>query len=573
MHALNICELQPHPASVAEAQIETQITKKILQTIKTHDIRKWNTKIESMVMKKMLPDLVEKFSSHNQAEGYIKKSFERAVKHIKVLCNDKQALNKNGQVNVLRIIQNCIQTKAINSTTQAYEHALNEAKSLAAFFVQEDQNEQVEHKVAKAIFSIEQHSCLQKGPKCLFEKTDLLDNLILQQQLELFCSYQSYTYAQVCDHVLQSLQHLETIANTPHLPFAIAALHAKELSRSIDLKKKIGKQNIETIQRIILDQIQTNSSLQPNDLFQRINFLVHISVNYDDLDLLIKASQDYIRSLSNNRYKPSFCYLGEQVYTFINEQIKKIKHHRPLVTLEEILQEITLMFSFVKKIKLAKTTPNGLIEILLFASFADHLPLIQNLSNKSIYAIRHQLSQVAISNKDSNFFDVVRLTYEKIARYKNIQLPQKADYSLFQQDSISDKITHFASQNELIIDTLKPANDNPLYKLVKKTLPQISPEPVEQKTQDKLLEKLFREFPLLSGYRAFYERQIIFYQKILWYQTNKKVQKTPFEKFYLWHYSSLKTEYPTLNGKDLIKKMEEFTMQSLPLMPSYKLYA
>jgi hypothetical protein len=50
----------------------------------------------------------------------------------------------------------------------------------------------------------------------------------------------------------------------------------------------------------------------------------------------------------------------------------------------------------------------------------------------------------------------------------------------------------------------------------------------------------------------------------------KRGHKTPLERFYQWHYQLIKQKNPGLKGRELIKKMEELTTKTLPLMPSYR---
>ncbi|MBM3195024.1 MAG: hypothetical protein FJZ60_04585, partial [Chlamydiae bacterium] len=269
MHALNLSDLPLHLEEKKQQGIDSLITKQLLEAVQKNEVKRWSHKIESMVIKKMLPDLIERFSCVQQTEEYIKKSIERAVKHVKLLYTQKGAVTQSGQINVPLMIQNCIKTKNLQSTEEAYKHALLEAKTLSAFFVPSHAEEPVEEKVAKAIFSLEQHACITKGAKTPFEKMDPIDYLILQQQLDAFCGYQVVSFDELKNHILDQLKKLEQVSHMEHLPVLIAAIHARHLSHAIDFEKRWGKKSVDALGQFILKQLKLHPNIHPIELVNR----------------------------------------------------------------------------------------------------------------------------------------------------------------------------------------------------------------------------------------------------------------------------------------------------------------
>lgn len=568
MHALNLSDLPIHLEEKKQQGIDLLITKQLLEAVQKNEVKRWNHKIESMVIKKMLPDLIERFSCVQQTEEYIKKSIERAVKHVKLLYTRKEAITQTGEINVPLMIQNCIETKNLQSTEEAYEHALLEAKTLSAFFIPSHDKEPVEEKVAKAIFSLEQHACVIKGAKTPFEKMDPIDYLILQQQLDALCVYQVVSFDALKDHILDQLKKLEQVSHMEHLPVLIAAIHAKHLSHAIDFEKRWGKKSVDALGQFILKQLKLYSNIHPIELVNRIVFLYQVSCQKEKKGEIVNAAKDYLTSLSKDLYSPSLRGLGHEVYTFINHEIRKIKSTRPLTTLKEILKEVQQMFSFVDEIVSIPAHEKDFLEVFIFDHFYSCHPLMQQLNESQKELIAQHLSRVALEVGEKDFRNSVHTTYDRLIRYKNLNVPLSKDASFFNEETLMDKIAHFSSQNELVLDQLKISVDHPLVKLVRKATLKEDALTLHPKEVEVISKKFLKEHPLLSAYEKFYEKEIIFYHKALWYNPAKKGQKPALERFYQWHYELLRKENPDLKGHDLIKKMEEVTTKTLPLLPA-----
>ncbi|MFZ4772838.1 MAG: hypothetical protein ACOYK9_02470 [Chlamydiia bacterium] len=576
MHAVNLLNFSQESPPSAEESIESHVTKKLLMEVQQSPTKRWNAKIETMVIKKVLPDLVEKFSCIQETETLIKKSIERAVKHVKLLYNQKGAVKTGGHINVPLMLQNCIQTGKLDSTKQAYEHALLEAKTLSAFFIPTHQDEQIEEKVARAIFSIEQHVCTSKSPSCPFEKLDPIDYLILQQQFDLLSGYEVIQYDELQKQVLIELQEHEKIAHMEHLSVLIASTHAHHLGKAIDFEKRWGKKSVDALHRFVSKQLKLYPMMHPIELVNRIVFLYHVSCKKEQKGEIVAAASDYLRSLSTDLYTPTLHRLGHEVYNFINNEIRKIKSNRPLTTLKEILVEVQQMFSFVDDVVSLPQNQKDLLEVFIFSHFYDHHPIMSPLTAHQKGLLARQVSRIAVEKGGKEFRDTVHTAHARLARYKNLCIPstdasKRSDENFFAQETLIDKISHFASQNELAIDQYKISADHPLSKAVKKFTTKEEACPLSPSDISQILDKFLKEHPLLTGYKSYFEKEAIFLHKAFWYTQAKKGQKTPFERFYQWHYSLLKNSMPGIKGRELIKKMEELTTSTLPLMPSYKL--
>lgn len=570
MHALKTLDSSPLPNAPNERSIDAIVTKKLLETVQQKEVKKWNHRIESMVLKKLLPDLVEKFSSLNSPEGYIQKSVERAIKHVKVLYKDKSALESDGQIMIPLMIQNCIEPDRTQSTFDVYQKALVEAKTVCGLFPHIQENS-AEERVAKAIFSIGQHVCTTKGPKTPFEKMEVLDYLILEQQFDLLSTNEILSYETLKLGIYQRLKTTEAIAEMEHLPVLIASVHAQKLALAIDFEKKWGKKNLEALKKFISKQIDLHKNMHPIELVNRILFLYHVSGQKDKKAQIVEAASDYLTSLSTDLYSPTLHRLGHEVYLFINNEIRKIKALRPLTTLREILLEVQQMFSFVDDVVNIPPQQKDLLEIFVFSHFFEYHPLLKQLQKEHTEILSRQLAKTALEKGAKEFRQTVHTTYDRIVRYKKLRIPTPAEDNFFREETLIDKISHFASQNELVLDLWKAPPDHPLYKIVKKSLFKEELLPLSQKEQEEITDKLLHNLPLLEGYREFYLEEVVFFNKIVWYTSQKKGQKTSFERFYQWHYEQLKSKNPAMKGRELIKKMEELTTKTLPLMPSYRL--
>lgn len=568
MHALNLLDLPQQSESGIKQGIDSLITKQLLEAVQKNEVKRWNHKIESMVIKKMLPDLIERFSCVQQTEDYIKKSIERAVKHVKLLYSQKGAVTQNGQINVPLMIQNCIETKKLQSTEEAYEHALLEAKTLCAFFRPSHDHESVEERVAKAIFSLEQHACAIKGAKTPFEKLDPIDYLILQQQLDALCSYSVVSFDELKGQILKQLKTLQEIANMEHLPVLIAAIHARHLSHAIDFEKRWGENSVGALGQFILKQLQLHPNIHPIELVNRIVFLYQVSCQKEKKKELVNAAKDYLTSLSKDLYSPSLRGLGHEVYAFINHEIRKIKSTRPLTTLKEILKEVQQMFSFVDEIVAIPAHEKDFLEVFIFDHFYSYHSLMNQLNDSQKQLIAQYLSRVALEVGEKDFRGSVHTTYDRLVRYKNLNVPISKDASFFDEETLMDKIAHFSSQNELVLDQFKIPVDHPLVKIIRKSIFKEDALTLNVTEVELILKKFFKDHPLLTAYEKFYEKEVVFYHKALWYNPTKKGQKPALERFYQWHYELLRKANPELKGRELIKKMEEVTTKTLPLLPA-----
>ncbi|MBM3196611.1 MAG: hypothetical protein FJZ61_01320 [Chlamydiae bacterium] len=551
-----------------ESSLDALVTKRLLETVQKTEVKRWNHKIESMVLKKLLPDLVEKFSNLSPAEGYIKKSVERAIKHVRLLYRENGAIGSNGTINVPMMIQNCIETNKDQSTFEVYNQALLEAKTLSGLFI--EPKEKVEKRVAKAIFSIGQHACTSKGPKTPFERMELIDYLILEQQFDLLSSYEVLSYEELKEKMLTRLKSMESIAHMDHLPVLIASVHAHNLAANLDFEKKWGKKNLDALKQFVSSQMEMHPSMHPIELVNRILFLYHVSTQKDKKAEIVRAAGDYLTSLSTDLYSPTLHRLGHEVYAFINNEIRKIKSGRPLTTLKEILLEVQQMFSFADELAAILPQQKELLEIFLFYHFFDHHPLMQNLEDSHTDLLSRQLARVAVEKGQKEFRETVHTTYDRVIRYKKLEVPLAQEDNFFREETFVDKIAHFASQNELVMDQFKPSAEHPLFRLVRKLAAKDDTGSLTKEELSSILEKFFSSQQLLTAYSKYLEEEIIFFSKIFWYNQMKRGQKTPLERFYQWHYQLIKQKNPGLKGRELIKKMEELTTKTLPLMPSYR---
>jgi hypothetical protein len=193
---------------------------------------------------------------------------------------------------------------------------------------------------------------------------------------------------------------------------------------------------------------------------------------------------------------------------------------------------------------------------------------MQQLNGSQKELIAQHLSRVALEVGEKDFRSSVHTTYDRLIRYKNLNVPLSKDASFFDEETLMDKIAHFSSQNELVLDQLKISVDHPLVKLIRKATQKEDVLTLHPKEVEVILKKFLKEHPLLIAYEKFYEKEIVFYHKALWYNPTKKGQKPALERFYQWHYELLRKENPHLKGSDLIKKMEEITTKTLPLLPA-----
>jgi hypothetical protein len=311
--------------------------------------------------------------------------------------------------------------------------------------------------------------------------------------------------------------------------------------------------------------------MHPIELVNRILFLYHVSGQKEKKAEIVDAARDYLTSLSTDLYSPSLHRLGHEVYLFINNEIRKIKAMRPLTTLKEILLEVQQMFSFVDDVVGIPAQQKDLLEVFAFSHFYEHHPLMEQLQNEHKEILSRHLAKTAVEKGAKEFRQTVHTTYDRIVRYKNLQIPTSQEDNFFREETLIDKISHFASQNELVLDLWRAPLDHSLFKLVKKSVAKEEIVTFSIEERNLIIEKFLASNPLLQNYAPYYHEEVVFFNKILWYTSGKKGQKTSFERFYQWHYEQLKANNPAIKGRELIKKMEELTTKTLPLMPSYRL--
>ncbi len=403
------------------------------------------------------------------------------------------------------------------------------------------------------------------------QKSEPLDHLILQQQFDLLSTYEIFSFDDLKEKISSNLKEYESIAHLDQLAVLTATIHAHHLSQSIDFAKKWGTRSVQAFKQFIVKQIKLHPTMPPIELVHRIVFLIHVSSQKEKKKEIVQAANDYLHSLATNLYSPTLHQLGHEVYNFINNEIRKIKSNRPLTTLKEILIEVQQMFSFLDETDALLPNQQAqnqkeLLEIFIFTHFYHYHPIMHPLTSHKKELISKVLARTAVEKGEKEFRDTVHTTHVRLMRYKNLNVSTAVEQNFFCQETLLDKISHFACQNELIIDQYKISPDHPLAKWVKKSTLKENFNDVSD-----IVDKFLKEYPLLTAYKSYFTQEAIFLQKAFWYTQSKKSRSTPFERFYQWHYTKLKATNSDVPGSEILRQMEALTSKTLPLMPSYKL--
>jgi DNA-binding CsgD family transcriptional regulator len=91
------------------------------------------------------------------------------------------------------------------------------------------------------------------------------------------------------------------------------------------------------------------------------------------------------------------------------------------------LKEVQQMFSFVDEIVCIPAHEKDFLEVFIFDQFYSCHPLMQQLNGSQKELIAQHLSRVALEVGEKDFRSSVHTTYDRLIRYKNLNVPLSKD--------------------------------------------------------------------------------------------------------------------------------------------------
>lgn len=552
--------------------ISTKIRKEALRKKSTE----WNKEIEHTLLDKLIPEIKKEFPLLRPSTSLIKRSFKKALSYLKQLKPYPEAFSKSGELNLGFIIKENLRTLAPHSTKESYSLALTAAKNIADYVQQVEGVRPKFDLLAKTIYSLDQHLLTKNGEippsKCPFEVLEPMDHLILQLQLDALSIEVPLSKEGLVEKIHEGFETLKTIHQVENLPLLLSFIHARKLYPSLSILKRFSKQKIGQIERFIQLQIRLDPTIEPIRLVRKILFLYHIASHPSKRRMQIDAAINYIRSLSNDRYIPCFQQLGHEIYSFINQEILRLKSERRFTSVDELLTLIVDSFESVPQLPTLNEKQIQELETLIFKILSDLRPL-KELNNRPLcQELELGLLKVYLETSRAPIEKVVFLTYERYHRLKSIQIPEAETESFFGKESVVDRIINISAEGELVFGKVKVSLDNIVIRtLLKKwnLLKETKELSSHKRFIDLLVEKLIKDDPSLSLYETSLRSRALFYYKIFWYQLTKGPSESTYDRFLKWYLVYLSNKEPEASNRDLLESVIKISDQSLPLVPQH----
>lgn len=568
------------------SELSLFLAKKISSVISAEKTQKqWSTKLQKLLLDKILPEFQKKFPKYRLGGSSLKKTYEKVSYYYQKMQKEADAFCEDGSLDLNYLIRENLKYSPASQTLHGV-HPYNYSHQLAVkisecIAVLDGKKIPLDH-LTKTIWSVQKHllsqtDAIQKAP---FEKHDLVDKLLIRHVLQIVQenphinqeSLSTFAFEKVKDYgKLQKLRQMESMK--PIICMLLSDMVLKDLS----IFRQLSSKKIDMIESFILKQIkrckEQKSRLtreSKTSIVNRILALYPIAANLprDNSKDQLDAAIQYVYSLSSNIFAPISPMMNQALLSFINSEIVSLKEKKEVGALEKVLS--TLLTVFQDANELPRLNPKQMSELeawIWHLLSKDDLPSLQ-ADTKSI--IKEEISHILVEKESFHFKEIVSETMQLFKKINETEY-FKQFFQLTKDQKLLNKLeskSHLWSiQNDLICSILQFDEKASLIKETKKYLDELNAEQNVEKLIEKIAEQYIRHNTFLSSQSYFLKIHIAIILKNLWYKEKSNTKETSFQRFVKWHTMIFLQKQPNLSSSDLNESLRNYIEQALPLIP------
>ncbi len=534
--------------------------------------RKWSRKIQSLLLKEILPDFSKRFPGYRLGSAALQKTWNKVLYYLQTIQQKKGALQPNGKLNIDYLIRENL--KNLEGTTSDF-HPYNMAHSLAVKISEciaaiDGDRPELEN-LTRTIWAVQKHLIAGEDKifKAPFDSIDSLDKLIVRFQLEELAKQEKFTKDELSLRIkkhLVNIKGLEKIRNIEELTPGLMALLAEKLYPHLQIHKRLSEEEVSQITAFIKSQLRKSSIAPHLDkekcyslLASRIFFLYKLAsqISLSDAEESLEAAIQYVYSLSTDSLQINTPVLRQEVYEFVDQEIRHLKEEKVADPLKHLLATLVELFSQAEALPKLPTSLFDELEIVIWKVISEESECLSKLPGYLRRIIFEEMASVHIDHTSAPFKKIVQITLSSLKNLRSIEL-----------DRLESKLSIWTNQNDMVASHLHFDTNDPLLKCIESEFEKINPHAFDiEEFISKVTHIYLAKFKSLSGWPETLQVRIKILFKYLWYQKRKEENHSSFDRHILYQYNLLATHQERQFPELLIAEMDLTFKKTVPLFP------
>ena len=543
-------------------------------------LKKWSLKIQEDLLKKISPEFQNQFPQYRLGVSALKKIWEKISYYSQQIQNQKEAVSKDGKLNIHFFIKENLKTYLnlkTGSSLYPFHYAHQLAMKMSECIATVDGIRPKLDHLTKLIWAIQRHLIVGASPeknKSPYDEYDKIDRLIVKTILEITAKEPQISQEELeakTKDALHALHDLPSFASLDAITANVSALLAeKQYQTSVFHTHFFSEQR-----NAITHFIRRHSSLYKSScMSQQLTDLVRRIIA-----LYILVSQ-LPKTLTEDQIKEAVlsCYpsaqnkrpdLPQALYAFISAELILLTQEGTCRSVENVIEQIysayqeAILLPLIGDEKKPDQMSTDVLEIVIWKSLSETEGLLEKLPYRIGQRIEEQIANLIIDNPTQSFSAIVQASVEFFKRAKELVLLKK-------WSEIERKIHMWAIQGDMLCRWIRLDPNSPLLKVIIERLEKIQTPAIyinHPSFVSEIAQKYIQDHPELTIYAGQLGLRIWTLYKYAWYALFAKEEESSYDRFVQWHISCLmRRPFPT-SSDYLFKQIEEILKKSIPLAP------
>lgn len=504
--------------------------------------KKWSTKIQEELLKKILPEFSESFPTYRLGANALKKMWDKVSYFYGTVQKKEGALQEDGQLNIPMMIRENLKTVKEPPThlppyTCSHQIALKLSECIATIDGVRPNLDQL----TKKIWSVQKHLMQNLSPsnaKIPHEEYNALDKLIVKTLLETTAQNHALSHDKLqktIESKISQFKHVRKLIKDGTIQSLLSSLLVELMGTTggFELNSFIHRQ-------LCLIPMNPNLSIDAArvELVQRILALYPVASDLPDIedDELLDALHEVLDFHEKQQDSEAELHIDQSLYIFINAELHVFGH----LSLDLLESSILESYSFAKNLPLLEIDQ---VEQAIWNVINDNEQITHNLPSELKILLMSEIGNTYIDNPHQSFRFIVHNTLQFLKKVSKLEL----------KDNLLDQIELWTMQNDMLCRFI---HFDPALPLLEALRMHYKDNAAPKTLIEKVLKETLDNKPDLMPFKKTLEMRLWILFKYLWYHELTPAEHSTFERF--------KAFMALLHGK---KEAEKLLPKLLPLAP------
>lgn len=532
------------PFSDLSLYLSRRIKKEIL---KETNPQKWSKKIQTLLIKEILPDFTKKFPRYRLGNAALQKTWSKVLHYLELIYGQKEALQPNGKLNVAYMIKENLKNH-LKNRAQLDLHPYNQAHGLAIKISEciaaVDGERYKLDELTKMIWGMQKHLIPKNthfnAPQIQY---DQLDKFIVRCGLETIATNPnlgSDALAASLKKQIQNIKQLQRIRSLEDLIPSLSAILASKLYPSLSIHTTTTKEDLAKISLFIRAQIHqhySNSGKEDENnkvvLCNQILFLSKLAfqIPLEVAKKNLKTALNYVHNLTEKKTPLKGPVLKQDVYQFIESELNSIPGEKTPEALETVLSRFEKLLQEAINLPILAKIPPEALEVLIWKIFHEEKDLTGKIPSYMKETIVSELAGVHIDNCDQPFQKIIQSTLHYLKKIRDMDITD-----------LDEKLKLWTLQNDMLCSNLSFHQDSHILRIIKETWEEKNLAEFSSRAENiinQVFAKFLKQFPSLGEWSQNVKQRIVILFKYFWYTTLATGNETAYDRFIKWHFNEM----------------------------------